>query len=247
VRQAFAYSIDRKAIVKKLFGALGVDAPAQSLNPPILKDYSDQNAFAGYDLNLDKVNSLMTGDGWKKGSDGIWAKNGKKAAFRMVTTTGYQRRDLTEEVMQSQLKTAGFAMSIKNTTSDNLFGQLLPAGNYELTLYGSSVTGLIPGLCSILCTKSIPTAANGSTGNNTSFYSNPAADKLLLQVDNNLDDSVRREDARKADVLLAADMVALPLDPLPDILIWNKKVVGPIEDNPIEGMFWNIDQWGITK
>jgi peptide/nickel transport system substrate-binding protein len=247
VRQAFAYSLDRAAIVKRLFGALGVDKPVNSLNPPILKDYSDQNATAGYELNLDKVNSLMTGDGWKKGSDGIWAKGGKKAAFTMVTTSGDKRRQQTEEIMQPQLKAAGFAMTIRNTSSDNLFGQLLPAGNYELTLYGSGVTSLTPGLCSILCTKSIPTDANGSTGNNTSFYGNPAADKLLLQVDNNLNDSVRRTDAAKADRILAADMVALPLDPLPDICIWADKVVGPIQDNPIEGMFWNIDQWGITK
>ena len=42
-------------------------------------------------------------------------------------------------------------------------------------------------------------------------------------------------------------MVALPLDPLPDICIWSTKVVGPVSDNPIEGMFWNIDQWGIKQ
>jgi peptide/nickel transport system substrate-binding protein len=247
VRQAFAYSIDRVAIVKKLFGPLGVDAPVNSLNPPILKDYSNQDATANYEVNLDKVNTLMTGDGWKKGTDGIWAKNGKKAAFTVTSTSGNKRRELTEEVMQPELKAAGFSMAIKNTSSDNLFGQLLPAGNYELTIYGSGVTSFVPGLCSIMCTKSIPTTANGSTGNNTSFYSNPAADKLLLAVDNNLDDSVRRTDAAQADDILAADMAALPLDPLPDILIWSDKVVGPITDNPIEGMFWNIDQWGITK
>jgi len=247
VRQAFAYAIDRGAIVKKLFGALGVTAPANSLNPSILKDYSDQNAFAGYQLDLGKVNSLMTGDGWKKGGDGVWAKNGKRAAFTITTTSGDKRRELTEEIIQPQLKAAGFDMAIKNTTADNLFGQLLPAGNYDLSLYGQSVTGLIPGLCSTFCTKSIPTKANGSTGNNTSFYSNPKADRLLLEVDNNLDDNVRREDAKKADAVLASDMAALPLDPLPDILIWSDKVVGPIQDNPIEGMFWNIDQWGLKK
>jgi hypothetical protein len=36
----------------------------------------------------------------------------------------------------------------------------------------------------------------------------------------------------------------LPLDPLPDILIWSKRVVGPISDNSIEGMFWNLSDWG---
>ena len=34
VRQAFGYAIDRDAIVKKLFGGLGVDTAANSLNPP---------------------------------------------------------------------------------------------------------------------------------------------------------------------------------------------------------------------
>jgi len=51
----------------------------------------------------------------------------------------------------------------------------------------------------------------------------------------------------QADDILADHNVALPLDPMPDILIWNKQVVGPISDNPIEGMFWNIDQWGIKQ
>jgi peptide/nickel transport system substrate-binding protein len=247
VRQAFAYSLDRKAIVAKLFGPLGVTEPANSLNPYILKDYSDQNAFAHYELNLDKVNSIMSGDGWKKNADGIWAKNGKAAKFTMVTTSGNKQRELVEEIMQTQLKAAGFDMAIKNTSGDNLFGQVLPAGDYQLTLYSSGVTGLVPGLCSIMCTKSIPTKANGSTGNNTSFYSNPAADKLMLETDNNLDDSVRKSSAIQADKILADDMAALPLDPSPDILIWSNKVVGPIADNPIEGMFWNIDQWGINK
>ncbi len=35
VRQAFAYAIDRDAIVKRLFGGLGVDKAVNSLNPPI--------------------------------------------------------------------------------------------------------------------------------------------------------------------------------------------------------------------
>jgi len=189
----------------------------------------------------------MSGAGWKKGSDKIWAKGGKEAKFTMVTTSGNKQRELIEEIMQPMLKTAGFDMAIKNTSSDNLFGQVLPAGDYQLTLYGSGVTGLVPGLCSIMCTKSIPTKANGSTGNNTSFYSNPAADKLMLETDNNLDDSVRKSAAIEADKVLAEDMAALPLDPLPDILIWSEKVVGPVTDNPIEGMFWNIDQWGIKQ
>ena len=139
------------------------------------------------------------------------------------------------------------ASAAANVPKPNLFGVVLPAGSYDLALFGSSVTGITPGLCSQMCTEAIPTAANGSTGNNTSRVSIPAADKLLRQVDQDLDDNVRKSAAREADKILAENAVALPLDPLPDILIWNKKVVGPIVDNPVTGMFWNIDQWGINK
>jgi peptide/nickel transport system substrate-binding protein len=247
VRQAIGYAIDRKTIVKKLFGPLGVTEPANSLNPYVLKDYSDQNAFAGYSLDLSKVNSLMTGAGWAKGSDGIWAKDGKRASFSIATTAGNKRRELTEEIIQPELKAAGFDMSIKNTSADNLFGKVIVQGTYQMAIFAQSVTGLIPGLCSTLCTQNIPTTSNGYTGNNTTRTAIPAADKLLQQVDNNLNDSVRMADAKKADDILANVDASLPLDPLPDILIWSNKVVGPVVDNPIEGMFWNIDQWGIKQ
>jgi peptide/nickel transport system substrate-binding protein len=46
VRQAIGYAIDRDKLVKKLFGPLGVDKAANSLNPYVLDDYSDQNAWA---------------------------------------------------------------------------------------------------------------------------------------------------------------------------------------------------------
>ena len=50
--------------------------------------------------------------------------------------------------------------------------------------------------------------------------------------------------AKKGDQIMAENQVTLPLDPLPDILIWSKKVVGPVIDNSILGMFWNINEWG---
>jgi len=245
VREAFSYAIDRNSIVAKLFRPLGVTRAANSLNPFVIKDYSDPNAWGSYGLDLTKVNSLMTADGWKKGTDGIWAKGGKRAAFTIVSTAGDKRRELTEEVLQPELKAAGFDMAIKNTSSDNLFGKVLPAGDYQISLYAQSLTGITPGLCTTFCTENIPTASNGNSGQNWSWVAIPSADTPLHVVDTDLDPTARKTAAVKADDILANNAVALPLDPLPDICIWNDKVVGPISDNPIEGMFWNIDQWGI--
>ena len=58
VRQAFGYSIDRDTIVKKLFGPLGVTRPANSLNPYVIAATATRTRWAGYKLDLTKVNSL---------------------------------------------------------------------------------------------------------------------------------------------------------------------------------------------
>ena len=128
VRQALGYAIDRNAVVEQLFGKLGVKNPAQSVNPFAIQDYSDQQAFVGYKLDLDKVTSLMTGAGWAKGSDGIWAKGGTKASFSLKTTEGNKRREITAQVVQQELKTAGFDMKIVTRPAGDLFGQDLPNG-----------------------------------------------------------------------------------------------------------------------
>jgi peptide/nickel transport system substrate-binding protein len=246
VRQAFGYAIDRNAIVNKLFGALGVKKAVNTINPPILSTYSDPNAWANYERNLSKVTSLMTGDGWKKGSDGIWAKNGAKATFEINSTTGNKRRELTEQILQEQLKSAGFGLTIANQEAGDLFGQTLPAGDYVLSLYAQTATSLQPGLCTIFCATNIPTEANGNSGQNWQRV-DTAANEPLLKVDTDLSDASRITNAKKADKILAAEQVSLPLDPLPNILLWSKKIVGPVHDDPILGMFGNINEWGLKK
>ena len=246
VRQALAYAIDRDAIVNRLFGKLGVTKAVNSLNPYVVADYSNPDAWSTYKLDTGKVDSLMSGAGWAKGSDGIWAKGGQKAAFTINSTTSNKRRELTETVIQQQLKTAGFDMKIANQKSGDLFGKTLPDGNYQLALFANNLTTLAPGECNIFCSVNIPTAANGNSGNNWYRVNIPELDPLLQTVDTSLDDQARKDAAKKADDIMAANQVTLPLDPLPDILIWSNTVVGPIGDNSIMGPFWNIEQWGVT-
>ena len=144
-----------------------------------------------------------------------------------MTTAGNKQRELIEQVMQKQLGENGFSLAIKNKSADDLFGTILGAGTYQLTIYGSSGTSVNPGLCSILCTKNIPTKANDQTGNNLSRVSVPAADPLLEQVDTDSNQSTRIAASKQADQLLAADQVSLPLDPLPNIGLWSTPAQRP--------------------
>jgi peptide/nickel transport system substrate-binding protein len=243
VRQAFAYSIDRDAIVKRLFGDLGIDKAVQTLNPPIVAKYADQQAWANYTLNRNQVKNLMEGDGWTKNGDGYWEKDGKEAAFTINTTAGDKRRELTEQILQEQLKQAGFKVAIKNPSAEDLFNKRLPAGDYQVALYAATATSLNPGLCNLFCSKNIPTKANDHTGNNLQWVNNATLDPLLEKVDTDFNTPTRIQASKQGDQVMAQEQVTLPLDPLPNIAMWSDKLTGPISDNPMLSMFWNIHQW----
>ncbi len=246
VRQALAYSIDRDTIVKQLFGKVGVEKAANSLNPFILAEFSDQESFAGYKLDLAKAEELLTGEGWAKGSDGFYAKDGKTLGFEIKTTEGNKRRQTTLIALQQVLKQAGFDVKITFRKAGDLFGTDGPNGDFDVALYAQVLTAITPGLCGQFCTDSIPTAANGSTGNNWQRFSDPDVDEQLEIIESSLDADKQKAAAKAADKLLAENMASLPLDPLPNIIIWSETVIGPIGDQAVLGPFWNLNEWGCT-
>lgn len=246
VRQAFAYSIDRDVVVKRLFGALGVNKALNTLNPPATHQFADTKAFAKYTLDLKKVKSLMTSDGWEKNADGFWEKDGEQADIVIQSTEGNARRALTEEILQDLLGTAGFNLTIENHSAGDLFGQNLPAGDYQVGLYAQVATQIEPGSCPIFCSYNIPTDANGNVGQNWTRTDLPGLDSLLEKVDASDDPAVVAENNKKADKILARFVTSLPLDPLPNIALWSKSIKGINKnnpDNPFFAIFYNLAEW----
>jgi peptide/nickel transport system substrate-binding protein len=245
VRQALAYSIDRDAIVNKLFGGLGVKVAVQSFNPPIVSKYSGSD-FSVYKKDLTKVSDLMTKAGWAKGADGIWAKGGAKASFALRTTTGNKRRELSQEVLIAQLKDAGFEMKADNAKSGDLFGKIMPALDFQAAIYAQSSTFPVPALTQLFLSKNIPSDANKQSGNNWTSTKIPGLDEKLTASDQELDEAKRIVISKDIDKMLAADATSIPLDPLPDITLWSKKLTGPT-DNTVLGPFWNMNTWTLAK
>ena len=247
VRRALAYSIDRDAIVNRLFGKIGVKRALQDATPPILKAYGEPTAFAKYKLDLDKVTDLMTDAGWKKGSDGFWAKGGQKASLEMFSTAGNKTRELVLQVVQTQLKEAGFDASITLLTPRELFpGHILP-GDYNLLLLSRRVAGFYPESCSLFCSKNIPTVENDLSGQNIDRVNDPKVDAAYLAGETEMDTAKAQSLNKQGNRILADKVYFLPLDPLPAILLTSSKVVGSVEDNPVMGPFWKMWGWGIKK
>jgi len=246
VRQALGYAVDRDVVVKRLFGDLGVNKALNTLNPPVNAAFADTEAFAKYTLNLKKVNSLMTSDGWEKNADGVWEKDGEPADIVIQSTEGNQRRALTEEILQELLATAGFNLTIENHSAGDLFGQNLPAGDYQVGLYAQVATQIEPGNCPVFCSDNIPTDANGNVGQNWTRTDLPGLDPLLRKVDASSDPAVVAKNNKKADKIEARYATSIPLDPLPNIALWSKSIKGidpKHPDNPFFAMFFNLAEW----
>ncbi len=246
VRQALAYATDRDAIVKQLFEPLSPDiSPSQSLLSQVDPTYYDP-AFSGYTRDLSKVDALMTGDGWTK-SGGTWTKGGKKATIPLTTTSGDSRRELMEQILQSQWKQAGFDVKVTNTDSDTLFGKWGPEGNFTAAIWSQGAVSPDPGLCYMLCSVNIPTKANDFSGSNWTRVPSATLDQQWTLVDQMVNPVVRVPAAKAGQRTAADEVVALPISPVPDVGIWSTaKLRGPIADNAVYSMFWNMNEWTLV-
>ncbi|HEX3567794.1 MAG TPA: ABC transporter substrate-binding protein [Acidimicrobiales bacterium] len=247
VRMALAYATDRNAIVQQLFSPIQPDIkPIQSLFTPAFgAAYS--TPFSKYTLDQNMVSTLMMKSGWAKGSDGIWAKNGTKAALELKTTTGNKRRQLTAQILQTEWQAAGFQLTITPESAGVLFGQDLPGGNFQIGLYAQTPADNDPGQCSIWCSKNIPSAANGNNGQNWDRINDPNLDTPWADADTNLNDQARIQDAIKGSAVLANDVPAIPLDPFPDIMVINSSKLGTqqgtFQHNFAYGPFTYLNYW----
>src|SRR5213592_1910223 len=76
VRQALNLLVDRAAVQEQIYGRTGI-ATANFLNEP--KRFASR--ATKWEFNVDKANQILDAAGWKRGSDGVRAKDGKKLRF----------------------------------------------------------------------------------------------------------------------------------------------------------------------
>jgi ABC-type transport system substrate-binding protein len=113
-------------------------------------------------------------------------------------------------------------------------------------LYAQVPPSTDPGLCLLFCSKNIPTTAK-SSGQNWTRLKSDALDKPWLAVDTTLDEKARKALVDEGQKAIAAEVPALPIDPFPDIFVYNKaKLHGPLGNNVVYGPFWNMNEWWCT-
>ena len=115
VRQALSMLVDRASVQEQIYGRTALTT-ANFLNAPA-PFVSKNNRW---EFNVDKANQILEAAGWKKGADGIRAKDGKK--LKMVYQTSINApRQKTQQIVKQACAKAGIEVEIKSVTASVFF------------------------------------------------------------------------------------------------------------------------------
>ena len=129
VREAFQHALDREEYAIVLFDK--EKKPAEGVLAAATPGYVAYPRETSFDL--DRVDALLTGDGWAKNAEGIWEKDGRPlVVYQNATSTGADG-----DLLQAQLKAAGFDLQRRIITQAQST-ELSQAGDWDLT--GAVVT-----------------------------------------------------------------------------------------------------------
>lgn len=251
VRQAVAYAIDRESIVANLVAPMQPTATRRTATPmqsltlrPSGAKSSDVGPFARYTHDLKAVGRLMTTAGWTM-RDGFWHKGDQRATLTISTTAGEPTRAKVEELLRSQLREAGFELTVENAPPQVVGGEWGPTGRFSIILIGQ-VSSPDPSRCELVCSEYIPSPTNDEGGNWARLQS-PAVDAIWHSVDTELDAHRRAALVGRGEEALADAVAVLPLYQRPSTLLWNSVVKGPVAVNATLGPFWNLHEWSIAN
>ena len=116
VRTAMGLLVDRKGVQEFIYGRTGT-ATANFLNNPA----RFRSPNLKFEFNVDKASQVLEAAGWKKGPDGIRAKDGVKLKFVFQTSVN-QPRQKTQAIIKDACTKAGVDLELKSVTAAVFFG-----------------------------------------------------------------------------------------------------------------------------
>jgi peptide/nickel transport system substrate-binding protein len=178
VRRALIYGLDRQAMVKALFKGKQQVAD-YDVNPKDIWYTQDPKFVTLYPFNKAKAIELLTKDGWTPGPDGVRVKNGQRLSIVFMSTAGNKMRENVQTFIQEQWKALGVETIIKNEPPRVFFAETTQKRKFQ----GLAMFAMVANPERIPFGRnhsvSIPTEANGFSGQNYAGWKNKRVDEIL--------------------------------------------------------------------
>src|SRR5437870_2706226 len=115
VRQALNLLVDRGSVQEEIYGRTGI-ATANFVNAP--SRFVSKNTK--WEFSVDKANQILESAGWKRGGDGVRAKDGKKLKFVYQTSINNPRQK-TQQIVKQACAKAGIELELNAVTANVFF------------------------------------------------------------------------------------------------------------------------------
>ncbi|HEY4441159.1 MAG TPA: peptide ABC transporter substrate-binding protein [Candidatus Elarobacter sp.] len=140
VRHALKLAIDRRALVTKINHGIGI--LQESMVTPA-SPFSQDVHVPFEETSIAKANQILDAAGWKRGADGIRAKNGVKLNLDFGVYAGSPDTDSRIELLRANWSKIGVAITVKHYNTALFFqltGGILYGGKWDVTLFSWQLT-----------------------------------------------------------------------------------------------------------
>jgi peptide/nickel transport system substrate-binding protein len=220
VRQALAYAVDRNKA--STIGEYGYEPAGNQMGvvTPTFESWvtpQAKSAAAAYTYNPDKVASLLEGDGYHKGSDGIFVSaSGKKLSFHVLNIGDYSDWVASVQTLVQSAKAAGVELIPDNLSSDDYDNKLFN-GQFDIAYYAES-GGPAPYYEMRQWLYSANSAPIGqSASSNYERYSDPQTDALLDQYGATTDPATQKQIVGQLEQVM---LTQVPIIPVTESVDW---------------------------
>ena len=243
VRQALNLLVDRAAVQEEIYGRQG-QTSANFLNAPS-RFYSKNTRW---EFNVDKANQILEAAGWKRGADGIRAKDGKR--LKMIYQTSINApRQKNQQIVKQVAARAGIDLELKSVVASVFFSSdpanpdTFPHFYADLQMYNTTMTAPDPQyFMNQFCSWEIAAKANKWQGRNVTRFRNDEYDRVYKAADSELDPVKRAALFIRMNDILIQNVVVIPV-------LWRNGVSA--SSARLRGMdltgwdstFWRLAHW----
>jgi len=241
VREAINLLIDRASVQKFIYGRTGV-ATANFVNNP--ERFRSKNTH--YEFNIAKANQILEAAGWKKGSDGVRAKDGKQLKFVYQTSINAPRQK-NQAIIKQACQKAGIEVELKSVVASVFFSSdTANPDTYshfycDAEMYTTTMLQPDPDrFMNQFVSWEVATKQNKWQGRNISRWQNKEYDDLYRKAESELDAVKRAAMFIKLNDIVVGDHYILPEVYRPRVTALKSGLVAHLSG-------WDNDLWQLAS
>ncbi len=212
VRRALSLLVDRASVDTHIYGRTGI-ATGNFVNSP--ERFASKNTK--WEFNVDKANRVLDEAGWKRGPDGIRAKDGKKLKLVFQTSINAPRQK-TQAIVKQACQKAGIDVELKSITASVYFSSdVANPDTYtkfyaDMQMFTTTMGEPDPGVFMRQFTSwEAACKENKWQGRNITRWRNEEYDKLYTAAASELDPAKRAALFIAMNDLVVGDCVVIPV------------------------------------